>query len=403
MRGLIAIALICGLAAGVVSGVFAQLLLDDDNGGSGGNGDDVSLQALAEAAAESAVSRAVGELDAQVPSRDELIAEVAAQVADQLSLRVSERIIPAYRRASPSVVVIDAEGAEQTRDDGVSFVPAALATGIVLDDRGHIVTAAHVLDGVETVEIVLPDGERRPAVIVGSDAPFSDIAVIRVDGDGLIAAAFGESADLEAGEPVLAIGNILLGSEIAVTAGVVSDPDTAFFRQRYIQEHLIQTDAALNHGNSGGALVTLDGAVIGMTAVIARETQDGDFVDGVGFALQIDTVLEIARAIVAQGFYPRPSFGVVNERLLTPSAAQQLELAISRGAFILELRRNSVFAEAGVRPGDVIRELDGFEVSPDMPYLNILAGLEPGRPVEVVIHRDGRDSRLTVAPELRRP
>lgn len=318
------------------------------------------------------------------------------------------RVAEIFAQTSESIVVIDAEGPERLNDEGVTIVPAALATGFALDDDGHIVTAAHVLEGMTSFSVILPDGTRRAAEIIGDDRPFSDVAVLqllRSDGDDipLSAPTFGETASVEAGEPVLAIGNTLLGRDLAVTVGVVSDPDTTFFRERYEQEQLIQTDAALNHGNSGGVLVDLDGNIIGMTAVIARSTHDGGFVDGVGFAIQIDAVLEVAQGIAADGFFPRPTFGVVDERLLTPTAAQQLELDVSEGSFLIELSRNGAFARAGIRPGDVVRSLDGQLINADMPYLNALAELEPNVPVIVHVHRDGEEYRLSIAPEMRLP
>ena len=332
--------------------------------------------------------------------------ELTAQFDDSLS-RQRRRIAEIFERISESVVVIDAEGPERTNDEGVIVVPAALATGFVLDEDGHIVTAAHVLEGMRRFTVILPNDDRLAAQRVGDDRPFSDVAVLRIDLDEvhaeLIVPSFGRSDSVDAGETVLAIGNTLLGQEIAVTAGVVSDPDTTFFRERYDQDNLIQTDAALNHGNSGGILVDLDGNIIGMTAVIARETHDGDFVDGVGFAVQIDPVLEVARAIAEDGFYPRPTFGVINERLLTPTAAVQLDLEVNEGSFLIELERLGAFARAGVRPGDVLRQLNGMPINADNPFLNALKTLRPNIPVIVQIHRGGEEYRLSIAPDLRAP
>ena len=363
-------------------------------------------QAALSAVVQPIVDEAIEAAAQETLSEAEMRAVVESTVTEAMSSvlgRDSERIVAAYARVAPSIVIIDAEGPERTREDGVVVTTAALGSGFVLDDDGHIVTAAHVLEGMTKILVITADGEQRPAELVGHDRPFSDVAVIRTDPMGLIAAPFGRSADLKVGETVIAIGNILLGEEIAMTTGVVSDPDTTFFRERLIQEQLIQTDAALNHGNSGGALVTLDGDVVGMTAVIARETQDGEFVDGVGFAIQIDAVLEVARVIARDGYYPRPSFGVVDERLLTPAAAVQLELEVTEGSFLIELRRNGAFARAGVRPGDVIQEMAGVPVNADHPFVNVLATLEPNVPVLIRVHRFGEERTLMIAPDLRAP
>lgn len=340
------------------------------------------------------------------PITDAVIARVLDHVLERIDPPLHEQVVDAYARVAPSIVLISAEGEERTNDEGVVYQPIALGTGIVLDDAGNIVTAAHVIEDTELIEVILADGERTRAELISSDAPFSDVAVLRVDRvalDDFRPAAFGAAGALSTGEHVLAVGNVLLGEEIAMTLGVVSHPDTDFQRDRYVQDDLIQTDAALNFGNSGGALVNLEGEVVGLTSVIARETQDGDFVDGVGFAIRIERVLEVAQTIAADGYYPRPTFGVVDERLLTPQAAAQLGLSVDEGSFLLEIKRSGVFARAGIRPGDVIRELDGATIDADTPYLNALARLRPGVEVLVRVHRDGRDMDLTLAPELRLP
>ena len=389
MRHTFTIALGSALIGAICGGLIASIL------SSGG---------MSEQELEAAVQTAVGEsMDrAMRQSTDDL----TAQLEDSFSAQRG-RIAAIYDEISRSVVIVDAEGPERTNDEGVVVVPAALATGFVLDADGHIVTAAHVLEGMTSFTVILPGGQRRTAERLGDDRPFSDVAVLRIAaGEAeaeIVVPRFGRSTALRAGETVVAFGNTILGKEIAISVGVVSDPDTTFFRERYEQTNLIQTDAALNHGNSGGVLVDLDGNIVGMNAVIARETLDGDFVDGVGFAVQIDAVLEVARAIAADGFFPRPTFGVVNERLLTPTAAAQLDLDVTEGSFLIEIKRRGAFARAGIRPGDVLRRLNGIEINADTPYLNALATLQPNVPVTVHIHRGGEEYRLSIAPDLRSP
>ena len=387
VRTVLTAAMLAGAAAGAVAAILIALLLIDTP-----QTDPATIER---------VVRSVLETDGAAARDDE--EAVIEAVIERIEAPTDQRVVTAYARVAPSIVLIDAEGAELTSDDGVVYRPAALGTGIVLDDDGNIVTAAHVLEGMERIDVVLPGGDRRVATLISSDAPFSDVAVIHVDSSGLLPAPFGTARTLDTGETVLAVGNILLGQEISMTLGIVSQPDTEFARERYIQRDLIQTDAALNHGNSGGALVNLDGEVIGLTSVIARATREGDFVDGVGFAIRIDPVLEVARAIAANGYYPRPTFGVVDERLLTPVAAAQLGLSVTKGAFLLEIKRSGVFARAGIRPGDVILEIGGITLDNDTPYVNALATLRPGVPVTVLVHRDDEQFSLVLTPELRLP
>lgn len=394
MRHTFTIVVVSALIGAICGAVVATMLSSNDA---------VSQEEMT-AAVSAAVDRAI----------EQAVDQAAAETQRALAARLEEaaageqrQIVKIFEQVAQSVVIIDAEGPERVNEEGVTIVPAALATGFVLDAAGNIVTAAHVIEGMSRFEVILADGERRPAERIGDDRPFSDIAVLRIeveDGEPeLIVPNFGETVSVEAGETVLAIGNTLLGQEVAVTVGVVSDPDTTFFRERYEQDNLIQTDAAMNHGNSGGILVDLEGEIVGMTAVIARETHDGDFVDGVGFAVQIDAVLEVARAIAEIGYYPRPTFGVVNERLLTPTAAAQLDLEVSEGSFLIELKRRGAFARAGIRPGDVLRALNGVRINAENPYLNTLATLTPNVPVMVNIHRGGEEYRLSIAPDLRAP
>ncbi len=370
------------------------------------DGDAVSQAELEDAiddAVQSVISNAIQEaLDPRIRQSD---ATASVRLSDAMQAQRTQ-ITTVFDDVARSVVIIDAEGAERTTEEGLVVVSSALASGFLLDDTGHVVTAAHVLTDMSSFTVILANGVRRTAELVGDDRPFSDVGVLRFqpqDADELIVPRFAEGRAVSAGETVLAIGNILLGEEIAVTAGVVSNPDTTFFRERYEQDNLIQTDAALNHGNSGGILVDLDGEIVGMTAVIARSTQDGGFVDGVGFAVQIGPVLEVARAIAEDGFYPRPTFGVVNERLLTPAAAAQLDLSVTEGAFLIELKRDGAFTRAGIRPGDVLRRLNDTPINADTPYLNALATLKPREPALVYIHRDGEEYQLRIAPDLRSP
>lgn len=394
IRNLSIAVILAGAAAGAIVGGLIVALSDHSH-----PTDPVEIERIVRDVleAEAQSGGALEQLD------DAAIAHILDRVLERVDPPLHERVVDAYARVASSIVLISAEGEERANEDGLLYQPLALGTGIVLDNLGNIITAAHVIEDTERIEVILPGGGRADASLISSDAPFSDVAVLRVELDGLRPAAFGSAGRLSTGEHVLAVGNVLLGEEVAMTLGVVSRPDTEFARERYIQDDLIQTDAALNFGNSGGALVNLEGEVVGLTTVIARETRDGDFVDGVGFAIRIEQVLKIARAIAADGYYPRPTFGVVNERLLTPQAAQQLGLSVSKGAFLLEIKRSGVFARAGIRPGDVIRELDEVAIDEETPYINALSQLRPGVEVRVVIHRDGRDMDLQLAPELRLP
>ena len=171
--------MLAGAAAGAVAAVLIALLLIDTP--------------QTDPAAIERVVRSVLEADGAT-DRDEEEAVIEA-VIERIEAPTDQRVVTAYARVAPSIVLIDAEGAELTSDDGVIYRPAALGTGIVLDDDGYIVTAAHVLEGMERIDVVLPDGDRRTATLISSDAPFTDVAVIHVDSTGLLPAPFGTARD----------------------------------------------------------------------------------------------------------------------------------------------------------------------------------------------------------------
>ena len=274
----------------------------------------------------------------------------------------------------------------------------------MLDDRGHVVTNEHVVRDAARIELNFSDGSTRLATLVGDDAPFTDIAVLRTDPAGLVPARFASSDRLRVGDPVLAFGNALTPDAASLTRGVVSNPTARFINSVGDRQDFIQTDAAVNPGNSGGPLLDRDGAVIGLVTQVVTSTRDGQTVQGVGFALATDRVMPIAARIIEEGAdFPRPDFGVVEQRTLDEFVADQVGVAATEGALVVELLRSSAFGDAGIRPGEVILSLNGFPVTTETPYFHVLQRLEPGRPVDVVyLDRQGEEQVVEVVPARRR-
>ena len=341
--------------------------------------------------------------------RDEALDEdtvegiIATAVNDAFELR-DQVLSGAVARVLPSIVVVDAETTPERDENGNFVSQVSVGSGIILDAEGFVLTNEHVIRDRDIITVILPDRSRHVAEIVGHDAPFTDIAVLRIIPSGQQPPRFGSSAALDFGDPVFTLGNPLLGERASVTLGIVSDPNVSFPREEFVQEHLIQTDAALNQGNSGGALVNMAGEIVGLTTTVIRQTEDGRFVDGVAFALQIDIVLPIARAIARDGSFPRPDFGVLDVRSISPLVADQLGLPVDDGAFLLEITREGVFGEAGLRPGDIVLRMNGMPITRDQPYLNVLRLLQPNEPVEVVYLQQGAEVEESVilTPEVRR-
>jgi serine protease Do len=264
-------------------------------------------------------------------------------------------------------------------------------SGVVIAPDGYLLTSAHVVDGAGTgVVASFPDGRRFDAEVVGSD-PLSDLAVIRAAGDGLSAAELGDAGELRVGQLVVAIGNPL-GFTGSVTAGVVSAlgrslPTRA--RGRLV-ENVIQTDAALNPGNSGGALADGLGRVVGINTAVAGI--------GLGLAVPIDAAtLRIVSALLADGRVRRAYLGIAGgSRPLPPKLARSLdrEAAIE----VVEVVSGSPADRAGVRPEDLILDVDGEPVA-DVSGLQRLMGPERiGAPVAFRIVRNGNELELRLVP-----
>jgi len=185
-------------------------------------------------------------------------------------------------------------------------------TGFFITNQGYILTNNHVVEGTKQVNIVLSDGTQEQASIVGTD-PYSDIAVLKTDGKVPAVAALGNSDKLNPGETVIAIGSPL--GDFKNTVGVVSATGRSIDSGNgYTIDNLIQTDAAINHGNSGGPLVDLAGEVIAINTLIVRNTGSGDVAEGLGFAIPVNTAQAVAQQIIQQGYFSRPYMGINSSR-----------------------------------------------------------------------------------------
>ena len=316
-----------------------------------------------------------GDADGGVTPRD-----VQALTVEQTSA-VSEAAL----KARPSVVRI--ESTKRTNGGNEQDI----GSGVVLDDIGHVVTNAHVVLNTDSLRVILADGTERPAVLVGHDSPFSDIAVLQIGPGQITPIEPGDSEALKLGESVVAIGNPLAEFDGSVSVGVVSGLNRIRMFDSVRQDDLIQTDAAVNNGNSGGALVNLRGQFIGMPTAIIRQSRSGSDVEGIAFALPSNRVLDIARRIIETGGqYPRPSLQL--EHLdLSPEVLSQIgRQAVREGAFVGTVARGGVAEEAGIEPGDIITRIGDVEVNSAMPLLNALMSFEPGQEARVVLNRDGR-------------
>lgn len=265
-----------------------------------------------------------------------------------------------------------------------------LGSGVIVSEDGVVLTNNHVVEAADEIEVSLNDGGKYPATLIGSD-PESDLAVLRVKAPGkLPAASFGDNDALRIGDVVLAIGNPFDVGQ-TVTMGIVS----ALGRSQLginTFENFIQTDAAINPGNSGGALIDANGNLVGInTAIYSRS--GGSL--GIGFAIPVSTARSVMEQIVASGSVTRGWVGVEVQEL-TPELAESFKYPMSGGALIAGVMRGSPADRGGVRPGDVLLEVDGKKVKDASGMLQLIAALVPGQQATLKVFRSGGERDVVV-------
>ena len=292
---------------------------------------------------------------------------------------------------TPSVARVTTELVGATAFGGAPLPPRGAGTGIVLDEDGHILTNSHVIEGAETISATLRDGETYDASVVGLD-PATDLAVIKIAADGLAPAALGESANLLAGEDVIAIGYVMgLPGAPSVSRGVVSAVGRHVNTDgNFTLVDLIQTDAAINSGNSGGPLVNSRAEVVGVNTAIVRGVQ------GVGFAINIDGAKEVSAQLIANGFVRRGYVGVLPVTLNPLSAARLGLDADMEGVLLQRVLPDTPASDAGLRQGDIILAMDGNDLPNTGELSKFLMTRAPGEVVETDILRDGDEMTLEI-------
>jgi Do/DeqQ family serine protease len=266
---------------------------------------------------------------------------------------------------------------------------ASLGSGVIVSSSGYVLTNHHVVEAADEIEVALADGKKLLAKVVGND-PETDLAVLRLDAENLPAISFGSSDALRVGDVVLAIGNPF-GVGQTVTSGIVSALGRTGLGINTF-ENFIQTDAAINPGNSGGALVDAAGNLIGInTAIFSRS--GGSM--GIGFAIPVSTAKMVLEQIVKSGSVTRGWIGVEVQEI-TPPVAESFKLGGTRGALIAGVLRGGPADKAGIKPGDVLLEVQGKPVADPAAMLNLVAALAPGSAATMKVKRQGQDVDASV-------
>lgn len=308
---------------------------------------------------------------------------------------IQTTITQAVQKMGPAVVTVVGTVPGQTTFFGQAGGGTVSGSGFFISDQGYLVTNNHVVEGTTSVHVVLSTGIQEPATVVGSDR-YNDIAVLKVDGKVPAVAALGNSDVLRPGESVIAIGSPLGDFKNTVTVGVVSATGRSIDSgQGYQIEGLIQTDAAINQGNSGGPLVNLAGQVIGVNTLIVRNTGSGAVAEGLGFAIPIDTAQAVAAQIIQKGYFSHPYLGIAFQPI-TPDLAGAYSLPVQWGVYVTNVADNSPASQAGLKQGDIITKVGDITLDGSHSYLNTLYTYKAGDKVALSIVRSGQTAQMEI-------
>jgi S1-C subfamily serine protease len=324
-----------------------------------------------------------------------------------------------YRRAAPGVVQVTSTTIVNVPLDpffGSPFFPQqerqqSLGSGFVVDKAGHILTNYHVIEGAKQVRVSFSNGSSLKASVVGSD-PSSDLAALKIDASSraLTPLPLGNSDQMQVGDPVVAIGNPF-GLDRTVTAGIVSAIQRAITAPNgYTIDHVIQTDAAINHGNSGGPLLNRVGQVIGVNSQIATGGSSTSGNVGVGFAIPSNTVKTVMAQLIREGHVDRAFIGI-SAVSITKNVARVFRLPVSKGLLVQSVQPGSGAAKAGVKSGatqvvlagesyklggDIIVEAAGVPVATLDRLRDIVAEKKPGDTIRLTVYRGDKKTTIDV-------
>jgi len=296
----------------------------------------------------------------------------------------------AVAKVSPAVVTV------VNHLGGGANGPQASGSGVIISADGSLVTNNHVVEGHQSLEVIFRDGQSVDAALVGAD-PFADVAVLKISGPVPGVAELGNSDTLNPGATVIAIGSPLGDYKNTVTVGVVSATGRSVStREGFEMEDLIQTDAAINHGNSGGPLVNLAGQVIGINTLVVRGNGgSSDQAEGLGFAVSSNTVKAVSEQLIATGFVARPYLGIAWGSV-TPAVARANGLPVEWGIYVESVSAGSPAARAGLQAGDVVTQLAGTPLDEAHPFVNTLLSHAVGEEVQLTVVRGAQTFNLNV-------
>ncbi len=312
------------------------------------------------------------------------------------STAIETTVTDAVQKVGPAVVTVSGTVQGQMTPFGMTGGGTVSGSGVFITDTGYILTNNHVVEGTSgDLTITLSDGSQEKATIVGTDQ-YNDIAVLKTTGKVPAVATLGNSDVLKPGETVIAIGSPLGDFKNTVTQGVVSATGRSIDTGNgYSIENLIQTDAAINQGNSGGPLVNLAGEVVAINTLIVRNSGSGTVAEGLGFAIPINTARAVATDLIQSGHITRPYLGI-GFQPISPDVAIMYNLPVQWGAYVTAVASNSPAQQAGLRQGDILTAIGGTKIDETHSYINILFTFKPGQQVTVDFMRNGKAQQVQV-------
>ena len=274
---------------------------------------------------------------------------------------------------------------------GFTTTSAAAGSGFVLSEDGYILTNYHVIENSTSIKVTLYDGSSYDAELIGYDES-NDIAVLKVDAENLSPVVLGDSDNLNVGDSVVAIGNPLGELTFSLTAGVVSALDREVTLSGNVTMELIQTDCAINSGNSGGALFNLYGEVIGITNAKYSSSGSGASIDNIGFAIPINSVMNIVESIIEKGYIAKPYIGVS----VTSVSSETQSYGLPKGAAVKAISEDSPAEKAGLQINDIITAANGTTIESSDDLVRLVGDLYDGAELQLTVYRQGETVELTV-------
>jgi len=277
---------------------------------------------------------------------------------------------------------------------GYQTTAAASGSGFIISSDGYILTNYHVVEDSTSIKVSTYSGETYSAELVGYDEG-NDVAVLKIDATGLTPVTIGDSDNLNVGDNVMAIGNPLGELTFSLTTGVVSAMNRTVTLSSDVTLNLIQTDTAINSGNSGGALFNMYGEVIGITTAKYSSSGSSASVDNIGFAIPINSAMNIAQSIIEKGYISKSYIGVSVKSVSTDATSY----GVPAGIYIGSVSENGPAQKAGIESGDIVTAINGENITDTTSFVNTIQGMDVGTTVKLTVYRNGDYLEVEVVTE----